>query len=58
MAFLEDDDTTLEDAHVADLSQVLLEVRNKDLTWPEEMSQITTSRNSSNLSTRSQNKKG
>lgn len=40
----EEDDATLEEVGVADLAQVLIEVRNKDLTWPEEMSQITSTR--------------
>ncbi|KAK8745323.1 hypothetical protein OTU49_000128, partial [Cherax quadricarinatus] len=38
------EDTTLEEVCVADLAQVLIEVRNKDLTWPEEMSQIASTR--------------
>ena len=44
MILLEEDDATLEEVGVADLAQVLIEVRNKDLTWPEEMSQITSTR--------------
>ncbi|XP_071551468.1 ubiquitin carboxyl-terminal hydrolase 32 isoform X3 [Panulirus ornatus] len=40
MILLEEEDLTLEDVGVTDLAQVLIEVRNKDLTWPEEMSQI------------------
>lgn len=40
MILLEEEDLTLEDVGVADLAQILIEVRNKDLTWPEEMSQI------------------
>lgn len=47
MSLLEEESSTLEDAGIQDLSQVLLEVRNKDLSWPEEMNQI--SRNSSYL---------
>lgn len=43
MLLLEEEDGTLEEAGVSDLAQVLIEVRNKDLTWPEEMSQITAS---------------
>lgn len=41
---LEEEDITLEEVGVGDLSQVLIEVRNKDLTWPEEMSQITSTK--------------
>ncbi|KAK7036664.1 Ubiquitin carboxyl-terminal hydrolase 32, partial [Halocaridina rubra] len=44
MILLEEDDTTLEEACVSDLAQILIEVRNKDLTWPEEMSQIASTR--------------
>ncbi|XP_068211640.1 ubiquitin carboxyl-terminal hydrolase 32 isoform X1 [Palaemon carinicauda] len=44
MILLEEEDTTLEEAYVADLAQILIEVRNKDLTWPEEMSQIASTR--------------
>ncbi|XP_069942664.1 ubiquitin carboxyl-terminal hydrolase 32 isoform X4 [Cherax quadricarinatus] len=44
MILLEEEDTTLEEVCVADLAQVLIEVRNKDLTWPEEMSQIASTR--------------
>lgn len=51
MTLLEEDTLTLEDSGLADLSQVLLEVRNKDLTWPEEMSQL--SRSSSSYSVKS-----
>lgn len=43
MLLLEEEDGSLEEAGVGDLAQVLIEVRNKDLTWPEEMSQITAS---------------
>lgn len=34
---LEDENATLQDLHVHDNDQLLLEVRNKDLTWPEEL---------------------
>lgn len=44
MILLEEEDITLEEVGVGDLSQVLIEVRNKDLTWPEEMSQITSTK--------------
>ncbi|XP_059179325.1 ubiquitin carboxyl-terminal hydrolase 32-like isoform X2 [Physella acuta] len=37
---LDDDDRTVEDNEIEDNQQILLEVRNKDLTWPEEMSQL------------------
>ncbi|XP_076059243.1 ubiquitin specific protease 32 isoform X2 [Oratosquilla oratoria] len=40
MTLLEEEDSTLEELWVGEMSQVLIEVRNKDLTWPEEMSQI------------------
>lgn len=34
---LEDENATLEELGVQDSDQLLLEVRNKDLTWPEEL---------------------
>lgn len=34
---LEDENTTLQDLGMQDNEQILLEVRNKDLTWPEEL---------------------
>lgn len=34
---LEDENSTLQDLGIADCDQILLEVRNKDLTWPEEL---------------------
>ena len=37
---------TLESAEVTDSSEILLEVRNRDLTWPEEMNEITTTSHS------------
>lgn len=37
MALLEDEEPTLEELCIVDDDAVLLEVRNKDLTWPEEM---------------------
>ncbi|KAK4322970.1 hypothetical protein Pmani_006294 [Petrolisthes manimaculis] len=45
MLLLEEEDGSLEEAGVGDMAQVLIEIRNKDLTWPEEMSQITASSN-------------
>ena len=36
----EDEAPSLEQLRVADNDQVLIEVRNKDQTWPEEMSTI------------------
>ncbi|XP_042222314.1 ubiquitin carboxyl-terminal hydrolase 32-like isoform X6 [Homarus americanus] len=44
MILLEEEDATLEEVGVVDLAQILIEVRNKDLTWPEEMSQIASTR--------------
>ena len=35
---LEDDTVTLEQANIMEDQNVLIEVRNKDLSWPEEMS--------------------
>ena len=40
MTLWEDETPTLEQLRVADNDQVLIEVRNKDQTWPEEMSTI------------------
>ncbi|XP_022907068.1 ubiquitin carboxyl-terminal hydrolase 32 isoform X2 [Onthophagus taurus] len=34
---LEDETSTLQDLGIGDNEQILLEVRNKDLTWPEEL---------------------
>lgn len=34
---LEDENATLQDLGMQDNEQILLEVRNKDLTWPEEL---------------------
>lgn len=34
---LEDENATLEELGIVDNDQILLEVRNKDLTWPEEL---------------------
>ena len=40
MLLWEDESPSLEQLRVADNDQVLIEVRNKDQTWPEEMSTI------------------
>ncbi|GFR71298.1 ubiquitin carboxyl-terminal hydrolase [Elysia marginata] len=40
LTLLEDEDKTVEGYGIEDMQQILLEVRNKDLTWPEEMSQL------------------
>lgn len=40
---LEDDNMTLQDLAIHDNDQVLLEVRSKDLTWPEELGSLTMS---------------
>ncbi|XP_027228164.1 ubiquitin carboxyl-terminal hydrolase 32 isoform X2 [Penaeus vannamei] len=58
MILLEEEDITLEEVGVGDLSQVLIEVRNKDLTWPEEMSQITSTKVMRTQSRQGGNEKG
>lgn len=40
---LEDDNVTLQDLTIRDNDQILLEVRSKDLTWPEELGSLTLS---------------
>jgi ubiquitin carboxyl-terminal hydrolase 6/32 len=40
MLLIEDEEPTLEDLGVLDEDQLLIEVRNKDLTWPEEMGSL------------------
>lgn len=40
---LEEDILTLQDLAIVDNDQVLLEIRNKDLTWPEELGSLTLS---------------
>ena len=35
---LEDDNITMEQAGIVEDQSILIEVRNKDLSWPEEMS--------------------
>lgn len=39
-SLLDDDNATLQDLGIQDADQILLEVRNKDLTWPEELGQL------------------
>lgn len=38
---LEEDMVTLQDLAISDNDQILLEIRNKDLTWPEELGSLT-----------------
>lgn len=40
MLLIEDDEPTLEELGIIDEDQLLIEIRNKDLTWPEEMGSI------------------
>lgn len=40
MNLIEDEDFTLEKLCIRDDDQILMEVRNKDLTWPEEIGSI------------------
>nr|CAD7196012.1 unnamed protein product [Timema douglasi] len=40
MLLIEEDEPTLEDLGITDEDQLLIEVRNKDLTWPEEMGSL------------------
>lgn len=40
MVMLDDERSTVEHAGIEDSQQILIEVRDKDLTWPEEMSQL------------------
>ncbi|KAJ4445302.1 hypothetical protein ANN_07107 [Periplaneta americana] len=40
MLLIEDEEPTLEDLGIMDEDQLLIEVRNKDLTWPEEMGSL------------------
>ncbi|KAK2185909.1 hypothetical protein NP493_217g02044 [Ridgeia piscesae] len=44
MSLLEDENQTMEDVGVEENAQILIEVRNKDLTWPEEMCQLAKNR--------------
>lgn len=40
MVLIEDEEATLEELGICDDDQVLIEVRNKDLTWPEEIGSL------------------
>lgn len=40
MVLIEDEDATLEELGVCDDDQILIELQNKDLTWPEEMESL------------------
>ncbi|XP_058455432.1 ubiquitin carboxyl-terminal hydrolase 32 isoform X2 [Malaya genurostris] len=44
---LEDDNLTLQELAISDNDQLLLEIRNKDLTWPEELGSLTLAHSSS-----------
>ncbi|XP_037930663.1 ubiquitin carboxyl-terminal hydrolase 32 isoform X2 [Teleopsis dalmanni] len=43
---LEEDNMTLKELVIKDNDQILLEIRNKDLTWPEELGSLTLNQNS------------
>ncbi|XP_064618756.1 ubiquitin carboxyl-terminal hydrolase 32-like [Lineus longissimus] len=45
MTLLEEEEMTMEDLGIEDNQNILIEVRNKDLTWPEEMSQLARNKN-------------
>ncbi|KAJ8312078.1 hypothetical protein KUTeg_009451 [Tegillarca granosa] len=40
MTLLDDEGLTVEECGIEENQQLLMEIRNKDLTWPEEMSQL------------------
>lgn len=40
MVLIEDEDQTLEELGVCDEDQIIIEIRNKDLTWPEEIGSL------------------
>lgn len=40
MILIEDEDQTLEELGVCDEDQIIIEIRNKDLTWPEEIGSL------------------
>ncbi|KAK3083744.1 hypothetical protein FSP39_002517 [Pinctada imbricata] len=40
MTILDDENLTVEECIIEEGAQLLIEIRNKDLTWPEEMSQL------------------
>ncbi|XP_054650147.1 ubiquitin carboxyl-terminal hydrolase 32 isoform X2 [Dunckerocampus dactyliophorus] len=43
LTLLDDEDHTLENLKIQDEQQLVIEIRNKDMSWPEEMSFITNS---------------
>ncbi|XP_061538525.1 ubiquitin carboxyl-terminal hydrolase 32 isoform X5 [Phycodurus eques] len=43
LTLLDDEDHTLESLQIQDEQQLVIEIRNKDMSWPEEMSLITNS---------------
>lgn len=45
MTLLEDECMTVEESGIEENQQILIEVRNKDLTWPEEMCQLAKHKN-------------
>lgn len=40
MVLIEDEEQTLEELGVCDEDQIIIEIRNKDLTWPEEIGSL------------------
>ena len=54
MTILEEEEMMMEDLGIEDQQQILIEVRNKDLTWPEEMSQL--AKNKTNIDKKHQGK--
>lgn len=48
MNLIEDEDFTLEKLGIRDDDQILMEVRNKDLTWPEEIGSLAMNSNEKN----------
>ncbi|XP_053671807.1 ubiquitin carboxyl-terminal hydrolase 32 [Anopheles nili] len=48
---LEEDHLTLHELSIADNDQILLEIRNKDLTWPEELGSLALTHGSGGTST-------
>lgn len=42
-SLMDDDNATLQELGITDGDQILLEVRNKDQTWPEELGQLVAS---------------
>ena len=54
MTLLEEEEMMMEDLGIEDQQQILIEVRNKDLTWPEEMSQL--AKNKTNIDKKHQGK--